>query len=677
MIKLPQNNQWTQPNTSYKMGSLWYTKNIDLSEAGIIKMSPRMVNIFDDSADTTNIADTDFSTPVAFGRYEEGTFRIATRDEPFDLAMSGTSKTIAEDTSSNNPNLVNTSHGCWWQNRWYASTDTAVSYNSSGTWTANAITGLTSGKRHYMAVFKNKKSLAVSDGNTVKLYDTSHSNTITLTIPSDYEIIGLAYNNYRLGIITRLGDDTSGQNAESFFFVWDGATTEASTGISIGSYSALGVTAYKSSFALVSSEGQLLYFNGGGFDELASFPFYSQTVRIEDFANFQAYGDIMLVDGDNIYLNVSFDFDSAGVKGESYIQNNPAGIWCYDPKVGLYHKWSLSNSKAYFHSIAQADINTTTNIITTSQPIPATGNPVILTNTSSIGGVTSRKQYYIIKLSSTTFALAETKALAEVGVKVDITSADTTNYFWLYDIIDYGVSYSSTTGAVGLWGGTRATYTDVIAGANIYHTDNTSQHTLCTAVPFIGGVSYFVTPKLFTNSATEGIESVFFKHRPLKQGDSIIVKVKNRDYLGIPVSTPTSDSRIATWTGANAFSTSADLSEAKTRFDAGDNFELEITSGVGAGQLVTITDISGSAGAYTVTVADTVVGASNGLKSNFVIDNWTVCSTVDADTQSIDGVFEVAVGVNSRAPQLKIELRGVGTAIEDMFINNKTHKPSV
>ena len=677
MIKIPPNNQWTQPNTSYKMGSLWYTKNIDLSEAGIIKMSPRMVNIFDDSANTTNIGDTDFSTPVAFGRYSEGSFYIATRDEPFNLVVSESAKTIAEDSSSSNPNLVSTSHGCWWQNRWYESTDTAVYYNASGTWTADAITGLTSGKRHYMTVFRNKNLLAVSDANTVKLYNTSHTNTITLTLPSDYEVIGLVYNNYTLGIITRMGSDSTGQNSDAYFFVWDGSSSEADAGVSVGSYTSISVAAYKSSFVVVTSEGQLLYWNGGGFDELASFPFYSQNIRIENFLNFQSYGDSMIVDGDNIYMNVSFDFDSAGTKGESYLQNNPAGIWCYDPKVGLYHKWSLSNSKAYFHSIAQADINTTTNIITTAQPIPATGNPVVLTNTSSIGGVTARKQYYIIKLSSTTFSLAETKALADAGTKVDITSADTTNYFWLYDIIDYGISYASTTGALSLWGGTRSSYTDIMAGGNIYHTDNTTQHTLCTAVPLLDGVSYFVTSKIFTDSATEEIPSLFVKHRQLKTNDSIIVKIKTRDYLGMPVSTPTPDSLIATWSSSTVFSTGADLSEAKTIFEAGEELELELTSGVGAGQLVKITDLTGSAGAYTVTVADTIVGASSNLKSNFIIDNWTVCASIDSSNQSPDGVFEVLVGKNSRSPQFKVELRGNLTSIEHMFINNKTHKSGV
>ena len=41
MIKLPINSEWSQTNKSDKFGSLAYTKNINLDEAGYIKLSPR------------------------------------------------------------------------------------------------------------------------------------------------------------------------------------------------------------------------------------------------------------------------------------------------------------------------------------------------------------------------------------------------------------------------------------------------------------------------------------------------------------------------------------------------------------------------------------------------------------------------------------------------------------
>lgn len=674
MIKLPQNNSWSQPNSSYKMGSLWYTKNINLDEEGIIKLSPRMCNIFDDSANTTNTSDEDFAVPVAYGRYSEGSFYIGTTDEPFDLSLTNTSKTIAEDGSSNNPNMTVVSHACWWQNRWYASTDTAVNYNTSGTWTANAITGLTSGKRHYMTVFKNKKSLAVSDSNTVKLYDTSHSNTVTLTIPDDFEVTGLAYNNYRVGVITRLGSNSSGQNSDSYFFTWDGANTEAGTGISIGAGRALGIYPYKSSFVVLTSEGQLLYFNGGGFDELAHFPFYESRQRFTSFLTFNTYGDNIVVDGDLIYINIGFDFDDINKKGEEYLVNNPSGIWCYDPKVGLYHRYSLSNSRMYLHNITQANVNTTTNIFTTSNTVPVTGNPIILVSTGEVGGLTRRNVYYIIKVTSTTFKIAETYQDALDGNPIDITSASANNYFTVFDVIDYGISYFTSAGAVGLWGINRDTYTDILAGGTILNTANSSQATLSSANSYIPSRGYFVTPKLFLNSQSELIQSIVIKHRPLDDLDSIIVKIKTKDYLNVPSSTPDIGSNIATWTSATTFTTNADLSEVDALLDSNVELELELISGVGAGQMIKVTGISESSGTYTVTIEEDVVGYSSGLKSYFVIDNWKVCATIDSSNQT-EGLAEIPVADNGKAPQFKIELRGIGTAIEDIQIINKPHKP--
>lgn len=668
------NNQWTQPNSSYKAGSLWATKNINLDEEGIIKLSPRMVNIFDDAEDTQDIGDTNFNIPIAFGRYSQGDFYLGTTDEPFDISMSETTKAITEDSTSNNPNMSFDSHACWWQNRWYASTSTVVNYNDSGTWTASAITGLTSGVRHWLTVFKNRKTLCVSDGNTVKQYDTTHAASTTLTIPSDYEVIGMAYNNYKMGIVTRLGNDTEGQNANSFFFVWDGSTTEASAGIDVGSVQAISVVAYKSSFVILTMEGQLLYFNGGGFDEIGRFPFYISEGRVEDNLNYGSYGDIMISDGDVIYINIGFDLSSRGVKREQYLSQNPMGVWCYDPKVGLYHRYSPSVSRHYQKTVLEANINTTTNVITVSGTVPATGNPAILTS-QTVGGLTNGRVYYIIKLSANTFSLAETKELAEAGVAIDITSVSATQFFALYDLVDYGASYGIDTGAIALWGDSTFVYTDIISGCRMSNiTDLNNVVVLNSTVSMLENRGYFVTPKLFLNSQTEQIQSVVVKYRPLNTNDKIIVKSKMKDYFNIPSSTPNGGtSNNATWTSKREFYTSLDLSEAKTILDSGVELELELIAGAGAGQLAKIVDIDYSSGTYAITVEEDIVGMVAGRLSHFVIDAWKVCATIDYSNQG-EGVTEVPIANNGKAPQFKFELRGIGTAIEDIFINNKPHK---
>ena len=676
-IRLPLNGKWTQPNSSDKFGSIIRSKNINLDKEGYIKLSPRMVNLFDSATDTTNSADTDFGIPVAFGKYTTGAMYIATTDEPFNLDFSENSKTIAEDSSSNNPNLTTSSHGVWWQNRFYESYDDGVSYNTSGTWTAGAITSLTSGKRHYMAVFKNKNSLAVSDGNTVKLYNTSHSNTITLTIPSDFEIIGLAYNNYQLGIITRLGGDSEGQNSEAYFFTWNGSSTEATTGVGVGSYIAHSITPYKSSFVILDASGRLLYFNGGGFDKLAQFPFYLEEFRWGNLTltGVLSYGNNMVVDGDIIYINVGFNLNGANSKLEDYMAENPSGIWCYDPEVGLYHRYSPSISRAYLNLVTEADINTTTDILTTSGVVPTTGNPIMLTS-GTIGGLSLRTIYYIIRLSSTTFKLATTKQNAIDLNAIDLTSKSGNAHFITYELVDYGASYYPTSGAVGMWGTNTSIYQDLISGARMIDTSvNTSLEVLSSVTPYLENRGYFVTPRLYLNSITEQIPKIYIKHEPLDLNDSIIVKAKRIEIFNLPTTSPNAMSGDEiVWTSTTTGTTNTDLSEAMTAFDAGVELELELTAGVGAGQMVKITGLTESSGTYTITVADEIIGVSVGLRSHFIVENWEYFDSVTYSTQK-EGVFEVSIARESSAIQFKIELRGYKTSISELLIPSKNQKP--
>jgi hypothetical protein len=672
MIKLPLEGKWTIPNLSDKFGSLFYTKNINLDSAGYVKLSPRAVNLFDDSGDVTNISDTDFAVPVSFGRTIDGTYYLATVDIPVNITVNNSTKTIAEDVSANNPTLTTNSHGCWWQNRFHESTATAVNYNTGGTWTANAITGLTSGVRHYMAVFKNRNTICVSNGNVVKQYDTSYAASVDLTIPSDFEIIGMAYNNYKLGIITRLGSDSSGQNADCYFFIWDGATTSANLGVSLGTNLAQSIVPYKSSFVVLDNTGRLLYWNGGGFDVLATFPFYNENSRWGDLLNLSQYGDSIVVEGDLIYINVNCDLSNYGKFQEVYLENNPSGVWCFDPAVGLYHRYSPSLSKTYLHTITSANINTTTDVFTTASTIPATGNPVTLSS-GTPGGLKRGVVYFVIKLTATTFQLAETKSEAEAGVYIDITSATDTSLF-LYDIIDYGASFADTfSGGITIWGTASRAFNNVLFGGRYDETDLSSVDVLCSTVPFLESRGYIVTPRIYLD-IKDTWQSILIKYKKLEANDKIIVKYKAKDYTDIPISTPNDSSNDElVWTSDNEGYTSSDLSAVKTAFDAGEEMEVEFLSGIGAGQMVKLSDIDESSGVYSLVFAESVVGATTALKSNFIINNWTTAGEVNPDNQS-DGIAEIPLGAVSSWIQFKIELRGYNTTIQELQINNQTQR---
>lgn len=679
MIRLPIENQWSQPNTSDKFGSVWYTKNITFDERGYLKLSPRAVKVMDD------VEDNDFGFPVAIGRHATGQFQVATAsDANFSADIAVNQNTFTQDTGTNEPTLTADSDGIWFSGLWHVSTATAVLSKAAPTSSANytsRITGLTSGVQHQMTVFSSRNSICVSNGNVIKQYNASYANTTDLTIPSDYEIVGMAYNNSRLAIITRLTNDGSdGQDQECRFFLWDGATTAANLDAGTGSDAIVGIIAYKSSFLILTREGELLYWNGGGFERLDAFPFFFDETIYGDVSSNNALGNVpMVVDGDRVYFSIGIELNVFGIKQERRTENTPSGIWCYDPNVGLYHRYSPSLSSAYVNYVAGATINTSTDTLVASagvfglETIPATGGIARLTSTVGIGGLKVNHDYYIIRVSSTDFKLATTRENALNGDAIDITSATAgDNYFWMYDLIDYGCSYYGAAGAIALVASTNNVSEGVLFGARLDSTAFASTDSLHLTVPFLENRGYVVLPKIYPNEVEDNTQKLIIKYRPLGTNDKIIVKSKNRDVYNVTMSS-TGVSAGAEWTSPTELFITGDFSEAKTFKDAGGHLEMEILSGAGAGTMAQVVSIDEDNGVYSFVLDEPVLGASSGLQSHFILNNWEVIHTITNDDT---GYAEVPLAKKGKWLLLKLELRGYNTTIEELGIVNNTFKKS-
>mgnify|MGYP001595892861 CR=1 FL=1 len=696
MIKIPtdQNNRWTQPNNSDKFGSLWATKNINLDEEGYIKLSPRSILLADEA--TSN-----FGVPVNLHRISSGEYLIPTfSDAVFNVSISTTAFGNDENTGTGNPTLVAGSHSVFFGNLLYASTDTGLlhrvlSTDHTVTWTAaSGVSATTTGKRHYLCVFESRASLCITNGNTVVQYTSdfhatapTHTASTTLTIPSDFEIIGLAHNNERLGIITRLGSSTAGQNKQAYFFVWNGSTTGATSGFGVGSDQCLGICPYKFSFAVLTRAGQLLYWNGGGFEVLANFPFYYSNQILGGgstiFLNNFSFGNNMEADGDIIYLNVPNTLDPFTRKSESIISNFPAGVWCFDPKIGLYHRYSGSISPKYVNSVTSGNVSVDNdNFTLSSGTIPATGNICRVTSgATGAVGFKFNQDYFIIKSSSTVFKLAATKEKALAGVALDITTAPSdTTVFWMYDLLDYGTTLSKLrTAVVAQVGETLMTHSDIFIGGDYYNTSLTGKNSLCVSVPHLENRGWFILPKIFSSQITDKNQKFFVKFRPLKSTDSIVIKYRNKDIEGLPTISFGSgaSAKAATWTSDDEFYSQQDLSEAKTYLDAGGELECEFIAGVGGGQAVQISSISTDDSiTYSVILAESVIGAAATLKSEFIIQNWKVLRTVTStDSDILDNTAIIPIGGASKFSQFKVELRGSDVSIEEVgFINTTNQK---
>jgi len=679
MIRIPTDFQWKQANNSDLLGSLSATKNINLDEEGYVKLSSRTVSVYNETQDA------DLGTPLAFGRRDEGEFDVVTDDEGFEVDLSeGAGPVVAQEDGTNAENYNANSSGTWWQNRWYTTYDDGSTDNlgykaSNGNWTVG-LHSLNDDYAHPIEVFRNRNTLCIGNGPAVVQLNTSHvvSTLAQLVLPDGYEVIGLSYSGYRLGIITKLDATIAGQNHDAFFFVWDGKSAEAGQGVPIGSDMAAGIVAYKGTWATITRAGQLVAWNGGGFTELAAFPFYFKTVTWGDFTNRVGKGRNMVVDGDTILINLNLALDQYGQLSESQLPYNPSGVWCYDPKAGLYHRYSPSFSPVYGTVALQAGVNTTTNIITKNTgTIPPTGSPAVYSDNqgSSIGGLTLRSTYYVIKLSSTTFQLAENEDLALNGVAIDLTSTGGSQHtFLMVDVLDYGATYISDAGGIALMGTQSRLYDHVILGAELNDTSTGNNNHIVVSMPNLENRGYFILPKMLAQRAEDAWGRLVLVFRPLGPDDKIIVKKKLIELRGLPTTTTQNNPRV-TWSSSKDFYTTANLSAVKTAFDRGHEIECELISGAGAGTLEKVVNITEAAGTYAVELENAVPGASSTRTSEAMFDNYTRVLEIDSDgTYTQKGYVEVPLDDDSAWVKIKIELRGIETTVAPMLLLNSPKK---
>lgn len=671
MYRIPaQDKKFSQRNRSDVSGNIWYSKNLDFDEEGVIKLSPRMVQVISDLNSDTSY-DADFSYAPSIGR-AGSSFFFATIEQHFKATLSDASFSITQDADTGVQAGASVTRGRWYQNAWHVSNNTTV-YSKAvagGTWTSR-ITGLTSGVLHPIEIFRNRNSIVVGDGNVVKQYNSSYSGTTDLTLPTDYEVVNISYSSNKVGVITKLSATASGQNQDAYFFVWDGTTTSANGGYPIASNSIVAIAPYKGSWVILSKTGQLLYFNGGGFEEIAVFPFFSKD-RI--WSSPQANGDVMITDGDLIYINFNGLLNTEGIKQEATMINSPGGIWCYDPAVGLYHKWSPSISQVNSISVADSNVDTTNDLLTASSgTIPETGSPIklVFSTATPIGGLNGGQVYFVIKASSTTFRLATTKANAIAGVYINITSVGlSTNYFLALTLKDYGQTYLITTGGMVLTDTKNVIYDGLLAS----YVSSASVDYVGMTAPEFANIGYLVIPKLESQGIADAIQKAIIKYRTLNTNDVIILKYKYEEVLGIPFSSPSRGISF-TWTSPTTLTTTADISEADAYLDtAGNELELEVIAGAGGGQMSQISSISESGGTYTITLSDEIEGVANSDTCDVIIDNWKTLGTITSANSL--GYKDFPIADSSKWIKLKIILKGVNVTIEELQLINKIQIPS-
>lgn len=616
--------------------------------------------------------DTDFNNPAVILYSENFGYFVETWEEPFQADESILKARPTQITASDHPNGYAGSDAVWFGAQMPVTESNDVHYYdpSGATWTdTNISLTSTSGGQHQLVYFVSLSALAIADINTVKVYATPLTATptllTTLTIGSTFRITGMCYFNQNLYIATQ-----NIYGGHAFMYVWNGLGTAANQVYEVDSNVIFSIVAHMNSIICFTGNGSLLRFNGGGFDPLPNgqFPMYYIDQALNGTDSVSNYKNIMKSNGNLLYILMNNSNN-----GDNRLLCQPDGIWCYDERVGLYHRYSLSNAIVQIETILQAAVNTTTGEITTSGSY-RTGTEVVFNGPFGITPLTSGKKYYVIRVDSTHIKLAETYLDAIAGTSITLSAPGVSNTFSFYPNVDFGQYFVNRTTALTVIERpvTNRKYgVDVIWGSEVYRRDNSGDYgMLGTVADDIYTRGYFVTPKLFSTSVTDTSNLVTLKFSKFEsEMDKIIIKYRTSDdrleFIDI-------DDWDITWTSSTTFTTT------ETQWaDAVVGNEVEVLQGAAGGLLAHITAISEAAGTYTVTIDETYDDYASGDISKAVFRNWIKWQTISyGDSNAEQEFISKQLGKDGKFLQLKVELRGIRTRIEELLVDNKTRLPA-
>jgi hypothetical protein len=327
---------WAQQNKGDMYPVLFSTRNINLEKRGYIGLSRRMSYLMKNGGLSTLIPAIQVHTVAS--RYKIA----STGGNMYDLTYN--LQTITQDTDATTLSQY-TDIKTFGSATYYTQSATSSLYwraGGSGAYSTIAA-GLNTGGPHPMEIFETKNLLCI--GNTSAIVCITSGNTVSptvLSIPSNFTIVDLTYFNNRMYVAT-----VSQNGADATLFEWDGSSASANFGYKIAGRSIVSMCVYDQSVCLLTSRGELLRFNGGGFVQLATLPFFQDKDASWAYQpailDHQAQGNSMDVVDEYLYINVS---NNILIKNNQYevIPSFPAGIYQYHPDFGLVHKLSLSQS---------------------------------------------------------------------------------------------------------------------------------------------------------------------------------------------------------------------------------------------------------------------------------------------------------------------------------------------
>ena len=681
-MKFPVNRQWRVVHNTDIGLNLFGTKNISFDDDGVATLSERVVTLFN----TAN--DSDIDVPLA--TYFNGTdiTTVVTADEVFDVNIDVSVPTITQTNPAfgdvPSPDSVN-SDAVFFNNEWVLTEDTEIcTFSASATspWTRRTLSPALSnvgilGNMHPVTVNLANNSLCIGNRYGVAQINTSWATGTLpqLTLPSGFEVTAIAYNRNLVGIVT-----WSERNDEAYFFIWDAGATSANYAYPIGSNRGYFVAPYKDTFLVLTGKGQLLSWASTGMMQVGALPsFYTTAILgdVDDRADITTHSSYY-VDGDVLLFNISSVCKQQGSEPQNYIQTQPSGVWCYDPVIGLYHRYAPSAPKLLAQTVATSAVNITDNIITTTVTVPETGTEVVYTKGAggdAIGGLTTKTKYYVIRLTDSTLKLATTRANAIAGTTIDITSTgNNTQALQFFPAWDYG--QASADGVAGIVAPIGSVVNEQTASSYIFGARNlgtvslSDTDNICVTSQYADNRGWIVTQKILSPNVTDLWSKLYVKARGLKKdGDEIIVKHRTTEDPDAPIYVYGS-SNYVTWVDSNTFTTTVDLTNVQV------GYEVEFIAGAGAGYLAHVTSLAYDTGTWTVNIDEDIRNIASGNRSYCIFDNWFKLGTT-MTASSDKNYTEFSIGKSSKSIQFKFELRGKDVALEEFELINSPYKKAV
>lgn len=651
-MKIPSNKTWTQDNSGDTFGVLSETYNMALDTAGKARLARKVVNVYGTQDDA------DFGFPLSID-YVYGHYVILTDDEIFE--GNAPSYNFADIAFS--PTTFLGSDAVVFNDLYTFSTATSVytwdGGSISGSWDDQGVT-VTTGINHPLAVFGTE--CAVGNGNQVILFNTSYVTTQTLVLPTEFRVTTMRAVNDLLYIGTR---NLNGGNAK--IFIWDGNSSLFYYEVEVGAHWVFSMTAYLSTVAAITSQGQLGIVNGTNFQELAGLPVYfNPHAKWQGSGGLQLNGKVfnrgMATIGDTIYINIEGEVDSG------FMPEMKSGIWVYDPAVGLYHRASATQDIL----VSDNGLSLSNSTLTTSAPhLLNTGDSVTFSGTSGLVGVDTGINYYVSVISDDEIKLAATRKALERGNFVTITGTPGASDVLVYaQNSEYGI-YDITSGAIIPTMSEETTRSnmssEILWGCRYRNTFGINDYGLFSFVDAYN-IGNFITQRIYSDNVAQNWQNLYnFIDGLTVSSEEVVLKVQTKYE---------EDSKLleGVWLSTNTINNidSKDFS-LFTDIEAGD--EIVITDDYGRGRTAHVLNIERSSTIVSVTLDEDSGTANEDV--TFYRTTFNKVGEAMGINQKEKEKLKSAVAEQIKASpwcRIKVELRGFAPAVNLIDLENVVNR---